>query len=138
MRGQERVAIRQVTQAVAPLNLPTQRLKRLQTAVAEATMNALEHGNRYRMDALVAIQVLADSAVLIVRIMDEGSTPFTLQTESPDLAAKLEGRQTKRGLGLVLMHHMVDQVHLHTSAGRHTVELILQLDKEGSDVSRTI
>jgi serine/threonine-protein kinase RsbW len=137
-RGQERTAIRQMTQAVAPLNLTTKRLKRLQTAVAEATMNAMEHGNHYRPDALVAIQVLVAGATLVVRITDEGSTPFTLPTAAPDLAAKVEGRQTKRGWGLVLIHNMVDAVRLRMDAGRHTVELVMYLHEEGSNVPSTV
>ena len=138
VRGQERVAIQQVTQAVASLNLSTKRLKRLQTAVAEATMNAMEHGNRYQADAPVAIQVLMTDTALVVRITDEGQTPFLLQATAPDLAAKLEGRQTGRGWGLFLIRNMVDEVHLRQDAGRHSVELVMYLHEEGSDVPRTI
>jgi serine phosphatase RsbU (regulator of sigma subunit) len=43
--GNERQAARQVLEAVAPLGLSERRLKRLETAVAESTMNAMEHGN---------------------------------------------------------------------------------------------
>ena len=47
----------QVAAAVAGLDLPADRLERLKTAVGEATMNAMEHGNRYDPDLPVAIQV---------------------------------------------------------------------------------
>src|SRR5215212_8996411 len=45
--GNERPAMEKVADAVKELPLSGQRLARLKTAVAEATMNAMEHGNRY-------------------------------------------------------------------------------------------
>src|SRR5438270_12561620 len=47
----------QVAQMIQPLHLPKRRLEQLQTAVAEATMNAMEHGNHYLPDKLVSISV---------------------------------------------------------------------------------
>ena len=44
--GNERVAARRVIAAVTNLGLTQQRLERLETAVAEATSNAIEHGNQ--------------------------------------------------------------------------------------------
>ena len=46
-----------VAEAVKELPLSEQRLARLETAVAESTMNAMEHGNRYRAEVPVRIQV---------------------------------------------------------------------------------
>jgi len=51
--GSERVALMQVADSVAYLNLPPQRLNKLKTAVAEVTMNAIEHGNDNRADLAV-------------------------------------------------------------------------------------
>ena len=39
-------------------DVPAERLERLKTAVGEATMNAMEHGNRYRADRPVSVRVL--------------------------------------------------------------------------------
>jgi hypothetical protein len=47
-----------VAEAVEELGLPAQCLERLNTAVAEATMNAMEHRSRYRSEVPVVIQVL--------------------------------------------------------------------------------
>jgi serine/threonine-protein kinase RsbW len=46
--GNERRAMEKVAGAVEGLGLPAPTLERLKTAVAEATMNAMEHGNHYR------------------------------------------------------------------------------------------
>ena len=44
--GNERLAMERVAAVVKEIGLSEQRLERLKTAVAEATMNAMEHGNR--------------------------------------------------------------------------------------------
>ena len=54
--GNERRAIDGVAAAVAPLALPEDRLDRVKTAVGEAVMNAMEHGNGYREDLPVAVR----------------------------------------------------------------------------------
>ena len=59
--GNERQAIERVEEAVADLGLESPRLERLKTAVAEATMNAMEHGNEYRADRPVSIRVIHSS-----------------------------------------------------------------------------
>ena len=73
--GNERLAMERVAKAVKELDLPEKTLERLKTAVAEATMNAMEHGNRYRPEVPVKIQVLASDADLLVRITDQGGSP---------------------------------------------------------------
>jgi anti-sigma regulatory factor (Ser/Thr protein kinase) len=56
--GNEHPAMERVAEAVEELGLLAQRLERLKTAVAEATMNAMEHGSTYRSEVPVVIQVL--------------------------------------------------------------------------------
>jgi anti-sigma regulatory factor (Ser/Thr protein kinase) len=126
--GNERRAMEEVAGAVSNLGLPERTLERLKTAVAEATMNAMEHGNHYRAEVPVLIEVSASEADLSVRITDEGSGPPAFDSETPDLAAKLEGMQTPRGWGLFLIKSMVDEMNVTGDEHHHTVELILHLD----------
>jgi serine phosphatase RsbU (regulator of sigma subunit)/anti-sigma regulatory factor (Ser/Thr protein kinase) len=92
--GNERRAIEAVAEAVAGIGLSQRRLERLKTAVAEATMNAMEHGNKYRRDAPVRIRVSASEETLSISITDEGSGPVNPDPQTPDLEAKLEHQQT--------------------------------------------
>jgi anti-sigma regulatory factor (Ser/Thr protein kinase) len=55
--GNERVALEQVADAVRDQGLGPDQLERLKTAVAEATMNAIEHGNANRAELPVDISV---------------------------------------------------------------------------------
>ncbi|MDQ4002909.1 MAG: ATP-binding protein [Actinomycetota bacterium] len=92
----------EVARAVSGLRLPERTLERLKIAVAEATMNAMEHGNHYRAELPVLIKVLVSEADLSVKITDAGSGPPVFHSVTPDLEAKLEGMQTPRGWGLFL------------------------------------
>jgi len=126
--GNERHAMETVADVIKDLGLTQQRLERFKTAVAEATLNAMEHGNYYRAELPVLIEVSASDRQLSVKITDEGSGPPAFHPETPDLEAKLEGRQTPRGWGLFLIKNMVDDMEVTGDEHHHTVELILHLD----------
>jgi serine phosphatase RsbU (regulator of sigma subunit)/CHASE1-domain containing sensor protein/anti-sigma regulatory factor (Ser/Thr protein kinase) len=127
-RGNERRAVEEVARAVSGLGLPEKSLERLKTAVAEATMNAMEHGNKYNPDVPVKIQVWLLEERLLVRIIDRGSAPLSSSTkEVPDLEAKLESMQTPRGWGLFLIQKMVDEIRVSGNPDHHTIELVMHL-----------
>ena len=128
-RGNERRAMEEVAGAVSGLDLPEKTLERLKTAVAEATMNAMEHGNRYNPNVPVKIQVYLLAECLLVRIIDRGSgPPPSPDAEVPDLEAKLEGMQTPRGWGLFLIKNMVDEMRVSGNPDHHTIELVIYLE----------
>ncbi len=134
--GNERQAMQQVAAVVGgpettPWTPSARRLERLKTAVAEATMNAMEHGNNYRAEVPVSIQVLGSETDLVVRITDQGGSQPILDAASPDLEAKLASLQTPRGWGLFLIKNMVDDMHITNDDSHHTIELIMH--RKGED-----
>jgi anti-sigma regulatory factor (Ser/Thr protein kinase) len=126
--GNEREAMRLVAAAAAPFALAPERLERLKTATAEATMNAMEHGNGYRRDLDVVVRVSADADALTVAISDRGGARPLPPADAPDLDAKLAGRQSPRGWGLFLIERMVDELRQSSDGDRHTVELVMHLE----------
>jgi serine/threonine-protein kinase RsbW len=129
--GNERRAMEEVARAVSGLGLPERTLERLKTAVAEATMNAMEHGNRYNPEVPVKIQAWRLEECLLVRIVDRGGgPPPSPNAEVPDLEAKLEGAQSPRGWGLFLIKNMVDEMRVSGNPGHHTIELVINLKRE--------
>lgn len=126
--GNEREVIARVEGAVAGLGLEPARLERLKTAVAEATMNAMEHGNEYRADRPVSIRVIHTPGRLSVHVTDRGDPGELPSPEAPDLEAKLEGRQKPRGWGLLLIEKMVDEARVTSEGDGRTVELELRLE----------
>jgi serine phosphatase RsbU (regulator of sigma subunit)/anti-sigma regulatory factor (Ser/Thr protein kinase) len=125
--GNERLALQRVSAIVAPLGLAEDRLKRLETAVGEATMNAMEHGNEYRADLPVTVQVVTRADDVRVRITDHGGARPEQEAEVPDLEAKLAGLQRPRGWGVFLITNMVDEAHESTDGELHTLELVMHL-----------
>ncbi|MBA2312438.1 MAG: SpoIIE family protein phosphatase [Actinobacteria bacterium] len=132
--GNERQAVQPVVDAVQTL-ISGKRLERLKTAVAEATMNAIEHGNESDPKLPVEIRVLADDERIMVQVSDQGGERPIADAEAPDLEAKLAGTQTPRGWGLFLIKNMVDDMRVSSDAKQHTIELILNLKGDG-DVSQ--
>jgi serine/threonine-protein kinase RsbW len=126
--GNERLVLARVAESVQGLGLSDSRLEKLKTAVAEATMNAIEHGNRNRAEIPVEVEVTQSGDEIIVAISDQGGEAGgkTGPTEEPDLLKKLEGGQNPRGWGLFLIRNMVDAMDITTNGQRHTIWLTMR------------
>lgn len=131
--GAERAAMLRVSDLAASVGVPLARREHLATAVAEAILNALEHGNAQHPDLPVRLQVRAAPGALAVRISDAGAGLSFSAVDAPDLVAKLAGEQSPRGWGLFLMQQMVDQVRVVEGAERHTLELVISYAPEVAD-----
>ena len=129
--GNERLALARVAEAVKHHGLDGRRLERLKTAVAEATMNAIEHGNGNRAEVPVEVEVTQDGDAIVVAISDQGgqgdqATVPAPSPEEPDLVRKLDGDQSPRGWGLFLIRNMVDAMEVTTNGQRHTIWLTMR------------
>jgi serine phosphatase RsbU (regulator of sigma subunit)/anti-sigma regulatory factor (Ser/Thr protein kinase) len=124
--GNERQASQRVLEALAPFGLAESQERRLGTAVAESTMNAMEHGNHYQADLPVQIEVLNRESAVAVRIRDFGKKPIKDSPSVPDIDAKLAGLQSPRGWGLFLIKKMVDEMNVRQDDHHHTIELIVK------------
>ena len=123
----EREVMTRVAQAAQGI-LPASRMEQLKTAVAEATMNAMEHGNKNNPDIPVQVEVKASPKLLSVHITDEGGSVPIPDNPAPDLDLKLDGMQSPRGWGLFLIKQFVDEMNIITDEKHHTVELIWHLE----------
>ncbi len=117
-QGNERIAMDRVRAAVADMGLSTSQLDRLETAVSEATMNAIEHGNQESADRDVRIEVHATSDAIHVMVTDEGGEMPMPETDVPDIEAKIAGEQSARGWGLFLIENMVDDLRMSSEDHR--------------------
>ena len=131
--GNERRIMDRVAAATSELGFSPKRFERLKTAVSEAAMNAIEHGNRLNVELPVHVRVTVDQHELVVRIVDNGGGRDIPEPETPDLEAKLEGLQKPRGWGLFLIKHMVDDMRLHTTNMHHSIELVMKLEPKEAD-----
>lgn len=136
--GNERLALTQVAAAVAGEGIAGRRLERLGTAVTEAIMNAIEHGNGGDPGIAVGVEVLRAGPDILVAVTDSGGghRPPGRAPGEPDLARKLAGEQDPRGWGLFLIRHMVDAVRVTTDGPLHTVWLTVRADAPGDAAAR--
>ncbi len=121
--GNERAAIAHV-EAVVGDRLPAARRDRLKTAVGEAVMNAMEHGNRYALP--VSLEVILAADAVRVRITDHGGEAELPERVAPDIDEKLAGRQSPRGWGRMLIEELVDETHLTSNGELRTLELVMR------------
>ena len=129
--GNERVALREVAAAAADCGLTLDQMERLKTAVAEATMNAIEHGNENRAEIPVDIAVIRTLDAVTVTITDRGGDRADhVEREIPDIELKLRGEQRPRGWGLFLLQNMVDEMEVSTQGTLHTVRLTMRTGGE--------
>ena len=134
-RGNERQAMDRVAQVVTEAGLLADRIEQLKTAVAEAAMNAMEHGNLYSPDRPVEIKVAASQDELFVFITDRGVDHPMPEKVAPDLEAKLSGEQSPRGWGLFLIENMVDGMQIEADDKHHTIRLMYILKEQAHDNS---
>ncbi len=125
--GNERLVMERTALVAERAGLARGRIDRLKTAVSEASMNAIEHGNQYQADVPVLVRVSATPEQLCIAISDRAPGPVA-DAPAPNLEAKLAGEQTPRGWGLYLIQSMVDDLRTSHDGVHHTVELLFNLE----------
>jgi serine/threonine-protein kinase RsbW len=125
--GYERIAMECSASLAEFIGFSADRVDDLKTAVAEACMNAIEHGNRFRPDARVLVTMNFEDDAFTVSVMDEGPGIPELP-EKPDIEQKIQQKETPRGLGIYLMQQLVDQVQFNeVTDGGHTVKMMIKM-----------
>lgn len=125
--GYERVAMDCSASLAKFAGFSAERIEDLKTAVSEACINAIEHGNRLRPNARVLVSMNFGEGAFRVAVMDEGEGLLGLP-KKPDIFQKIEKKETPRGLGIFLMEQLMDQVEFNEVAdGGHVVRLVLRM-----------
>lgn len=125
--GYERVAMDCSASLAKFMGFSADRIDDLKTAVSEACMNAIEHGNRLRPDARVTVTMNFEDDVFVIAVRDEGEGLLDLP-KKPDIEQKIEQKETPRGLGIFLMKQLMDQVEFNEIAnGGHVVKMVIRL-----------
>jgi serine phosphatase RsbU (regulator of sigma subunit)/anti-sigma regulatory factor (Ser/Thr protein kinase) len=121
--GCERAAMERVKEVATGLGMDAARVDKLGTAVAEAVMNAAEHGNGYDPGRMVGVALTDLDGAVVVAVSDSGGGVVDGDLVEPDLEAKLDGEQTPRGWGRFLIERLVDEAVDRTVDGSHVLEL---------------
>jgi serine/threonine-protein kinase RsbW len=107
------------------------RVDNLKTAVAEACINAMEHGNKLDSSIPVGVILSMNPGELEIKVLDDGKG-MTTPPPAPDIDQKMSGDQDPRGMGMFLIRALVDEVEWVPNTDGHSfVRLTIHLDKEG-------
>jgi len=123
--GSEREAVRIAEETLVLYALPVQQMERIRTALSEAVLNAMEHGNDNLAHLPVHVLIEAGDECITISVFDHGMVRTVPSSPvEPDLNAKLAGEQHPRGWGLFLIRNMVDELNLNSEPARHCVEMV--------------
>jgi serine/threonine-protein kinase RsbW len=123
--GYETVARRVVATFADFVGFDQARIDDLKTAVGEACINAIEHGNQLQPDLPVYITSSYDGHRFAVDISDMGTNPLTINKDPKTIEEKLAGAASLRGMGMMLMAALADEFVVEPStAPGNTVRLI--------------
>jgi serine/threonine-protein kinase RsbW len=108
--GYEKMAM-QLSAAVAhQMGFEPERIDDLKTAVSEACLNAIEHGNQLDADARVVIRLQVEDDRLLVDVYDQGrGGPPPAEFPEPDINRKIAGQEETRRMGIYVIRQLVDE-----------------------------
>ncbi|MGB6686850.1 MAG: ATP-binding protein [Terracidiphilus sp.] len=129
--GFEKVAMSTASAVAKLMGFREDRIEDLKTAVAEACINAIEHGNRMNEKLSVGVILSAQADKLEVKVIDDGKGMKT-QAHKPDIDKKMHGEEDPRGMGMFLIQALVDEAEWVAGVNGKSsyVRLVIRLDKD--------
>jgi serine/threonine-protein kinase RsbW len=129
--GYEKVAMSTASAVAKLMGFREDRVEDLKTAVAEACINAIEHGNRLNERLSVGVVLSAGPDELEVKVIDDGRG-IQKRPSKPDIDRKMHGEEDPRGLGMFLIQALVDEAEwvAGTEGKSSYVRLVIRLDKD--------
>ena len=127
--GYEKVAMNTAASVARLMGFDEERVEDLKTAVAEACINAMEHGNKLDEALSVGVILSVGTDSLEVKVLDTGSgAPMT--NTAPDIDKKMRGEESPRGMGMFLIQALVDEAEWVSSpiAGSYA-RMVIHLNK---------
>ena len=126
--GYERIAMDCSATFAKIFGCPADRIEDLKTVVAEAAMNAMQHGNRGCADSKVTIFMDFKDDTINVAVIDEGNGIKKFPPK-PDIARIIDNMDPPIGFGLFLIKQLADQVEFNPMTdGGHVVKMVLKME----------
>jgi serine/threonine-protein kinase RsbW len=125
--GYERIAIGCLAALAKSAGFPSSRIEDLKTSVAEACINAMQHGNKGKSEARVLVTAKFQDDVLWISVFDEGNG-LKGELKDPDIDRIIENLDPPVGFGVFLMKRLMDKVEFdRTSNHLHEVRMMMKL-----------
>lgn len=113
--GYEKIARETVAAFARRFGFDRERIEDLKTALSEVCINAIEHGNACLpgLRILVHCECIADR--LTIEVHDRGVRQYLGHGPSAQIEQKIIGSAPLRGMGLMLIAQLVDEVGFSSS-----------------------
>ena len=126
--GFEKVAMSTAAAMAKLMGFTEDRVDDLKTAVAEACINAIEHGNHMNAEIPVGVVLSMFPNELEVRVIDDG-TGMHKKPSLPNIDRKMTGEEEARGMGMFLIQALVDEVEwVPQEKGQSFVRLVIRIN----------
>ena len=124
--GYERIAMGCSATYAKNVGFNQERIEDLKTAVAEACINAMQHGNKDLPDARVTVIMDFKDGAISIDVIDKGDGIPVLPSD-PDIDKVISGLQPTTGYGLFLIKNLVDQVEFNQMTKKgHVVRMVVK------------
>ena len=125
--GYERIAMDCSASFAKMVGFAPERVEDLKTAVAEACLNAIEHGNKSHPDTRVLVTMNFKDDRFSVSVKDGGNGIPRLPKDKAVMRS-IEKLEPPKGLGTYLIKQLVDEVEFNNmTKDGHAVKMVIKL-----------
>ena len=126
MLGYERIAMASLASFAKMYDYPPKRIEDLKTVVSEAAINAMQHGNRGRPDAVVTIHIKFKEGAIQILVMDEGDGIKEVLPK-PNIERIINELDPPIGFGVFLIQELTDEVEFQIDTNKgHCLRMVVK------------
>ena len=126
--GSEKVAIEKAVSIAKDMGFSMDRIEDLKTAIAEACINAIEHGNKFDENKRVGVTFASDDTSLQVVVHDEGDGVDP--EKIPMKRVGDNGFPKRRGYGVFLISNLMNEFSFEKNPGKgNNVKMLIHLNR---------
>ena len=107
--GYEKVAREAVAAFARRLGFDRERIEDIKTALCEACINAIEHGNGHTPSLRVDVSCVCENGRLTIEVHDQGLKRYQPSNATATIDKKLSGLAPPRGMGLLMIAQLMDE-----------------------------
>ena len=124
--GYERIAMSSLASFAAMHGFAPGRIEDLKTVVAEAAINAMQHGNQWRPDAEVRIFFNFFNDAIQIFVADEGQGIKEVLPQ-PDIDRIVNQLDPPVGFGIYLIRSLADEVEFNAASDNgHCLKMVIK------------
>jgi serine/threonine-protein kinase RsbW len=126
--GYERIAMGCIDSFARNVGFKKERIEDLKTAVSEACINAMQHGNKDKPSERVIVNMVFAEGAFNISVIDKGQGIPEPLPNDPNIERIVDDLDPPTGFGLFLIRRLVDRVEFNEKTVRgHGVRMVFNL-----------